>query len=84
MKARLNTAGTAVSTNSGVTSECTLNQIQEGESPLLEFQNEEAPPVSKLMQKVNDCLERFYEQMNLHAQELGMKKSNFASAHGMY
>ena len=39
---------------------------------------------SKLNIKINECLEKFYEVMNDQAAELGLKKSNFASAHGMY
>ena len=33
---------------------------------------------------MNECLERFFVNMNKCAAELGMKKSNFASSHGMY
>lgn len=33
---------------------------------------------------MQECLERFYELMNQNAKEIGMKKTNFASAHGMY
>jgi len=33
---------------------------------------------------INECLQKFYEHMNMEAAMLGMKKSNFASAHGMY
>jgi len=29
-------------------------------------------------------LEKFYELMNEQARELGLKKTNYASAHGMY
>ena len=31
-----------------------------------------------------ECLAKFYELMNEHAQMLGMKRSNFAVAHGMH
>ena len=34
--------------------------------------------------KVEKCLERFYKFMNQEADNLKLKKSNFASAHGMY
>ena len=34
--------------------------------------------------KVSECLEKFYELMNDHASTLGMKRSNFAVAHGMH
>ena len=33
---------------------------------------------------VNQCLERFYKSMNEESENLKLKKSNFASAHGMY
>ena len=33
---------------------------------------------------MQECLERFYLLMNQNAREIGMKKTNFASAHGMY
>lgn len=63
-KPRLNTAGTAgtaVSTISGITSEST--PATEAESPA-EEQIDEEPQLSKLMLKVKECLERFYEVMN--------------------
>ena len=43
-------------------------------------------PVKKtaLQLKVAECLEKFYFLMNEHAQNLGMKRSNFAVAHGMH
>jgi len=37
-----------------------------------------------LQLKVADCLQGFYDQMNEHAQSLGMKRSHFAVAHGMH
>lgn len=37
-----------------------------------------------LQLKVAECLQKFYELMNDHAQMLGMKRSNFAVAHGMH
>jgi hypothetical protein len=44
------------------------------------------PPPKKtaLQLKVAECLAKFYELMNEHAQTLGMKRSNFAVAHGMH
>lgn len=46
----------------------------------------EEKPVQKtaLQIKVAECLQKFYELMNEHAQGLGMKRSNFAVAHGMH
>ena len=39
---------------------------------------------SALQLKVTECLQKFYELMNDQAQMLGMKRSNFAVAHGMH
>ena len=39
---------------------------------------------TKLQKKIMECLEKFYEMMNEQASELGLKKTNYASAHGMY
>lgn len=36
------------------------------------------------MIKVNSCLQSFYDLMNGKAKELGLKNSNFNSAHGMH
>ena len=36
------------------------------------------------MAKINECLQTFYKMMNDKAQEMGMKNSNFAVAHGMH
>lgn len=68
-KKRLNTAGTAVSTNSAITSEGTGTPATdaegtgtpatEAESPI-EMQIEEEPQLTKLMTKVKECLQRFY------------------------
>ena len=33
---------------------------------------------------MQECLDKFYEIMNQNAILIGMKKTNFASAHGMY
>jgi hypothetical protein len=38
----------------------------------------------KLLALIEQCLEKFYEVMNSLAKDLGLKKSKFASAHGMY
>jgi len=51
------------------------------DSPLL---REKPDPDSKLMIKIRQCLEKFFELMNEQARELGLKKTNYASAHGMY
>ena len=46
---------------------------------------EEKPAKKTALQiKVAECLHKFYELMNDHAQTLGMKRSNFAVAHGMH
>ena len=39
---------------------------------------------SPLTIKLRACLSKFYEMMNELAVEFGMKKTNYASAHGMY
>ena len=48
--------------------------------PKEEEEKEETP----LDKKVNECLQEFYQLMNEHGLKLGLKKSNFAVAHGMY
>lgn len=49
-----------------------------------EQEQEQYKASPKLQAKINECLERFYQVMNDCAKDLNMKKSNFASAHGMY
>ena len=39
---------------------------------------------AKLDTKVHECLSEFFIMMNEKASELGMTRSNFASAHGMH
>lgn len=39
---------------------------------------------TKLERKVKECLSAFYDLMNDKAQELGLKGSHFAVAHGMH
>lgn len=45
---------------------------------------EKKPEPSALQIKVSECLNRFYDLMNDQAQSIGMKRSNFAVAHGMH
>ena len=40
--------------------------------------------LTKLEVKVQECLHEFYRLMNLKADELGLKRTNFAVAHGMH
>ena len=47
-------------------------------------QSAQQKPKTKWELKVRECLEKFYEMMNAQAQNLKLKNSNFASAHGMY
>jgi len=39
---------------------------------------------TRLMAIIKKCLVRFYELMNDAGKQMNLKKSNFASAHGMY
>jgi D-alanyl-D-alanine carboxypeptidase len=38
----------------------------------------------KVDEHTTACLERFYKEMNSQAKILNLKKSHYASAHGMY
>jgi D-alanyl-D-alanine carboxypeptidase len=38
----------------------------------------------KYKELIDKCLFKFYEHMNREAKLIGMKKTNYASAHGMY
>ena len=40
--------------------------------------------LTKLELKINECLCEFYKLMNMKADEIGLKKTNFAVAHGMH
>ena len=65
--------------------EATSDSMLNSESRTAEEAPEKKPEVeSKLQKKIKECLEKFYEMMNEQARELGLKKTNYASAHGMY
>jgi hypothetical protein len=51
------------------------------EGPLLEGQEREPSPLDV---KIKECLESFYELMNIKAQSQGMRQSHFCVAHGMH
>lgn len=65
------------------TSPC-FHSLPDDHSENLSMDEQQTKPPNKLDEKINECLDQFYELMNQKAEELGMKNSHFAVAHGMH